>query len=70
MMASRVVRNGVTRTQIARVMGVLKEFGVTPTGAEIAPDGTVRLLTDERGKPKDLEVAAFDTWWAQNGETQ
>ena len=64
----RTAAKGVTKAQIARVIEVLKENGVNPTGAEIDPDGTVRLFSGERGTASQSDGGAFDAWWAQNGQ--
>jgi hypothetical protein len=47
---------------------VLRQNGIQPTGAVIAPDGTVTLLTQEGGNSVVGNDIAFDAWFKQHGQ--
>jgi hypothetical protein len=67
-MTSASPRRAVRKSEINKVVAVLRENGIRPTGAEISPDGTVRLLTDSSAKSGNEDGAAFDAWWREHGQ--
>lgn len=68
-MTSGVGRRSIRKSEISRVVAVLRENGIHPTGAEILPDGTVRVFTGEGGTlARSDDSSAFDAWWRENGQ--
>ncbi len=66
-MKNRTSRPSVRKSEINRIVRALRENGLQPTGAEIAPDGTVTLFTGSGGREGSRDDAAFDAWWRENG---
>jgi hypothetical protein len=61
-------RRPISKSDINKLVAVLRQNGIQPTGAEILPDGTVRVLSGEGGKEAGRDGSAFDAWWRENGE--
>ena len=61
-------RKSVRRSEIDRVVQVLRQNGIQPTGAEILPDGTVKILSEETGSRSRTDDTLFDAWWAEHGQ--
>lgn len=59
-------RPSVRKSEITRGVEALRAGGVPVTGMEIAPDGTVRLLTAVA--PKVQNDDAFARWERQHGK--
>lgn len=62
-------RVSVRKSDVAKLIRVLREHGLEPTSAEISPDGAVRVLTGgEIAREHGSDDAAFDAWWAKHGK--
>lgn len=61
-------RKSVRRSEIERVVSVLRQNGIRPTSAEILPDGTIRLLSQEGPISARTDDTLFEAWWAEHGQ--
>jgi hypothetical protein len=66
-MTARISRPSVRKADVAKVVEAFRANGITPCGAEIAPDGTVRVFTSDGASKSDGD-AAFNEWSRRYGK--
>jgi hypothetical protein len=67
-MRERSSRLSVRKSDLDRLLRALRRNGLNPTGAEIQPNGTVRVFTDEPARTGEVDDTAFDAWWREHGQ--
>jgi hypothetical protein len=58
----------VRKSDLTKVLSALEATGLHPTGVDILPDGTVRVLTASGEALTSDSGAAFAAWWKNHGQ--
>lgn len=63
---TKPTREYATRSQIKRAIDAARDAGIEIGGVEVAPDGTIRILSLAQTQPE--RTSAYDQWKAREEE--
>lgn len=60
-------RHYATRAKVRAFVEQMRELGIKVGGVELAPDGTIRILSEQTSRTAASAASAYDDWKRQEG---